>query len=142
MEEVGYKNNSVWQRSMELVIKIYSATSLLPIEEKYGLISQMRRAAVSIPSNIAEGYRRGHRKEYIQFLNIAFGSAAELETQIEISKRIYNINFTEASDLLEQVLKLLNVIIRRLSAKILPTPYPLLPNNVPHHPGHPCQRKR
>ena len=116
MEEIGYKNNSAWQRSMELVIKIYSATSLLPIEEKYGLVSQMRRAAISIPSNIAEGYRRGHRKEYVQFLNIAFGSAAELETQIEISKRLYKINFAEASDLLEQVLKLLNVITRRLSA--------------------------
>ena len=118
MHENGHRGVSAWKLSMNLVIKIYEATSQLPSDEKYGLISQMRRAAVSIPSNIAEGYRRGHKKEYLQFLNIAFGSCAELETQIEICRSLpmyRHIDMSDASDPLEQTLKLLNVMIRRIS---------------------------
>ena len=78
----------VWKRSLHFVTKIYKITAKYPNEEKFGLVSQMRRAAVSIPSNIAEGAARNSKKEFINFLHIAQGSAAELETQILISRNL------------------------------------------------------
>ena len=78
----------MWKRSMELVLAVYVLTENFPRTEIYGLTSQMRRCAVSIPSNIAEGRSRGTRRDYLQFLRISLGSAAELETQIEISKQL------------------------------------------------------
>ncbi|MBU1179943.1 four helix bundle protein [Patescibacteria group bacterium] len=114
----SYKQLKVWQRSIELVKEIYIITKEFPREELYGLVSQMRRAAVSIPSNIAEGYKRQGLGEYIRFLNIADASAAELETQIIISKDLYkNIDFIKTASLLEEVQKMLVVIIRKLNAK-------------------------
>jgi len=77
-----YKELKVWQRSFELTKEIYLITKRFPEDEKYGLISQIRRAAVSVPSNIAEGANRGSTKEFIRFLYIAIGSSAELETQL------------------------------------------------------------
>ncbi|MGW8184736.1 MAG: four helix bundle protein [Candidatus Moraniibacteriota bacterium] len=88
----SYKNLIVWQKSMELVTEIYTLTVKFPKEEIYGIISQMKRCAISIPSNIAEGRRRNGKKEFKRFLNIAYDSGAELETQIEISKRLKFIN--------------------------------------------------
>ena len=85
----SFKQLKVWQKSIELVKEIYQVTNQLPKPELYGLSSQMRRAAVSIASNIAEGYKRKNRGEYLQFLNIANASTAELETQIIIVKEIY-----------------------------------------------------
>jgi four helix bundle protein len=114
----SYKQLEVWKRSIELVKEIYKVTEDFPKSEMYGLVSQMRRAAVSIPSNIAEGYKRKNLGEYIQFLSIADASAAELETQIIISKDLYsNINFSKTESLLEEVQKMLVVIIRKLNAK-------------------------
>ena len=84
----SYKDLTVWQKAMDLVLMVYRITKLFPKEELFVLVSQMRRAAISIPSNIAEGYTRRTRKEYIQFVQTAFGSAAELETQLEISWRL------------------------------------------------------
>jgi len=81
-----YKDLRIWQSGIDLVKKIYSATKGFPEEEKFGLTSQMRRAAVSVPSNIAEGFKRQHKKEFKQFLNICLGSLAEVETQLIISK--------------------------------------------------------
>jgi len=78
----------IWQKGIELVKIAYKETSTFPQQETYGLISQIRRATVSIPSNIAEGFMRRHNKEYRQFLYIALGSLAELETQIIISKEL------------------------------------------------------
>lgn len=105
----------VWQKSLDLVREIYAATGNLPQAEIYGLVSQMRRAAVSIPSNIAEGYRRKNLKEYIQFLYISYGSSAELETQLLISKDIYpRIDFSKSESVLNEVQKMLNVVIRKL----------------------------
>jgi four helix bundle protein len=101
----------VWRKSMDLVVLIYKLTKNFPKEELYGLVSQMRRSAVSIPSNISEGRRRGSRNEFQRFLRIAFGSASELETQLEISRRLNYINNEEAGEtqgLLEEVLKILN----------------------------------
>jgi four helix bundle protein len=77
---MDHKDLDVWKRSMDLVVKVYQITKLFPDTEKYGLTSQMRRAAVSIPSNIAEGAARKGDKEFIQFLYISIGSLSELET--------------------------------------------------------------
>jgi four helix bundle protein len=102
---------------MELVEAVYELTDTLPKEEKYGLISQMRRSAVSIPSNIAEGRYRSSRKDYANFLRTAFGSGAELETQLEICKRIEIGNKkkrNEVGELLTETMKMLNVIIQKV----------------------------
>src|SRR3989338_4745813 len=83
-----YKDLTVWQKSVDLSVIIYKITENFPRSELYGLTSQIRRCSVSIPSNIAEGQKRGHKSEYIQFLRIALGSGAELETQLLIAQRI------------------------------------------------------
>jgi len=83
-----YKDLVVWQKAIELVIEIYRATSQFPREEMYGLTSQLRRAAVSIPSNIAEGQGRATKGEFIQFLGHARGSLCEVNTQILIARRL------------------------------------------------------
>ncbi|QQS43844.1 four helix bundle protein [Candidatus Roizmanbacteria bacterium] len=113
----SYKDLIVWKKSINLVTEIYTVTAALPTEEKFGLVSQMRRSAVSIPSNIAEGRRRNSQKEYKQFLAIAYGSGAELETQIEIVKRLpfgSTIEFRNTDFLLLEVMKMLNVMVSRL----------------------------
>jgi len=113
-----FKDLIVWQKAIELTIAIYSLTESFPKEEIYGLTSQMRRSAVSIPSNIAEGKLRGSKKECRQFFLIAFGSGGELETQIEISKRLEKtskLDYTKADELLEEVMKILNRMITNLS---------------------------
>jgi four helix bundle protein len=105
-----YRDLIVWQKSIELVTEIYRVTKMFPSEEKFGISNQMRKCAVSIPSNIAEGYARRNRKENAQFINIAFGSATELETQIIISKKLNFVNETEwqrSESLLREVLSML-----------------------------------
>ena len=114
----SHKDLIVWQKSMRLVICIYEITEKFPKEEIFGLTSQMRRAAVSIPSNTAEGRSRGSRKDFCNFLRIANGSAAELETQIEIAEqliKIKHLNFSEIKELLTEVRKMLNVMISKMS---------------------------
>ena len=91
-----HKKLLVWQRSLALVKQIYEETSGFPAEEKFGLVTQMRRAAISIPSNIAEGSARNTSKEFMNFLHIAQGSVAELETQILISQ---SLGFTTDDDM-------------------------------------------
>lgn len=111
----SFKELIVWQRSIELVEEIYKLTSRLPGSETYGLVSQMRRAAVSISSNIAEGKKRGTRKDFLQFLRIADGSAAELETQLIVVKRLYSsLDTLKIGMTLEEVQKMLITIIKRL----------------------------
>ncbi|HAT03862.1 MAG TPA: four helix bundle protein [Candidatus Magasanikbacteria bacterium] len=105
-----YKDLIVWQKSIDFVLEVYKITSIFPPEEKFGLISQMRRCSVSIPSNIAEGYARKNKKENAQFVNISFGSATELETQILISKKLDFIPVSKYSlvdRLLDEVLRML-----------------------------------
>ena len=87
-----HKDMEVWKKSMELVAQVYSITKAYPKEELFSLTSQMRRAAISIPSNIAEGCARASDKESIRFLDIALGSLAELDTQILISKELGYLN--------------------------------------------------
>lgn len=103
---------------MELVTAVYELTEDFPKEEMYGLTSQMRRSAISIPSNIAEGRVRGTVKEYLQFLRISYGSGAELETQIEIGKRLRNtkhLDYQKVDAFLLEVMKMLNSIINKLN---------------------------
>ena len=86
----------LWKESVEFVSLVYEITSKFPKEERFGLVNQIRRAAVSIPSNIAEGAGRSHKNEFIQFLNISSGSISELETQLIIS---YNLKFLDKEQL-------------------------------------------
>lgn len=114
----SYKDLIVWQKSIDLVVLVYKLTSALPKEELYGLSSQMKRSAISISSNIAEGRHRGSRKDFRQFLIISYGSSAELETQILIAKKlslIKNNDTQELDSLLQEVMKMLNVMISKLS---------------------------
>lgn len=114
----SYKDLIVWQKSMLLVKHIYELTENFPRSEIYGLISQLRRAAVSMPSNIAEGKMRGTRKDYRHFLLNALGSAAELETQLEISKQLpfgRNLNFLNVDNLLIENIKMLKSLIQKLN---------------------------
>ncbi len=113
----SHKDLIVWQKSIQLVTKVYELTKTFPKEELFGLTSQMRRAAVSIPSNIAEGRNRGSRKDFRQFLLVAFASANELETQILISVNLNYVNPALSSpinDLLSEVCRMLSAMIHKL----------------------------
>ena len=88
----NHKNLKIWQRSIDIVEMIYRETVDLPIEERYGLTSQIRRASISIPSNIAEGSSRQSKKEFKYFLSIALGSCYEVNTQLELAKRLSMLN--------------------------------------------------
>ena len=98
----SYRDLRVWQAGMNLVEQVYKCTQSFPSHELYGLTNQMRRAAVSIPSNIAEGHTREHLKEYLHHLSIAQASLAELETQFEISARLKYLSIEEVSAISEQ----------------------------------------
>lgn len=114
----SYKDLIVWQKAMELARSIFKLTDEFPRSELYGLTSQMRRAAVSIPSNIAEGYGRKSKKEYSQFYSIAYGSGLELETQLMLSRDLgfcrKSVNWDKSESLLNEVLRMLNSMIRNL----------------------------
>jgi four helix bundle protein len=88
----SYKDLNVWKASMELVCEVYEVTRNFPDTERYGLTSQMRRCAISVPSNIAEGWSRNSARSFISYLNIASGSMSELLTQLEIARRINYIS--------------------------------------------------
>lgn len=99
----NFRNLKIWQKSIELTTEIYILTSKFPDKEKFGLISQINRCSVSIPSNIAEGSGRKSEKEFEHFLNIAISSSYELETQLTISK---NINILNENEYIEIILKI------------------------------------
>lgn len=110
----------VWQKAMDLTVLIYKITIKLPKEEIYSLTNQMRRSAVSIPSNIAEGQVRNSTKEYIQFLRIAQGSRAELETQILICQKIGYLSDVDIFDIInltEEIGKMISSMIVKLKNK-------------------------
>ncbi len=110
-----HKDLNVWKKSMNLAVLIYRITNQFPKEESFGLTSQMRRAAVSIPSNIAEGHGRNSDKELIRFLFISLGSAAELETQILLSNKLDFLkkdSFNQLNELNNEVIKMLVALIR------------------------------
>lgn len=129
----SYQELTVWQKAMQLVRDIYTLTEKFPKSEIFGLTAQMRRSAVSIPSNIAEGSKRGSRKDYRNFLMNAFGSGAELETQLEISRQL-NFGSEEkrqrAEKILNEVMRMLNRITSKLKEQ--PTTHTIQPEkNVP-----------
>src|SRR3989344_3598616 len=116
----SHKDLLVWQKSLDLVENVYLLTEKFPQRELYGLSAQMRRAAVSISSNIAEGRSRGTRKDFTHFLHMAFGSASELETQLLIAKRLSFGSQKEwrgSDSLLSEVSKMLRAMISKLEAK-------------------------
>lgn len=113
----SYRKLIVWQKAMDLVDAVYDLTERYPKEHRYGIAAHTEKTAVSIPSNIAEGRRRGTDAEFKRFLTIAYGSGAELETQIEIAKRRLwgkNLAFSKIDALLDEVMRMLNKLIAQL----------------------------
>jgi four helix bundle protein len=116
----GYRQLVVWQKGMELAKLIYGITRKFPGEERFGLVSQMRRAAVSIPSNVAEGQARHTTKEFVQFISHAEGSLAELDTQLRLG---IDLGYCPSGDaigisaLMEEMRKMLNALRRNLTAR-------------------------
>ena len=113
----SYRDLMVWQKGMMLVKRIYQITRMFPADEKFGLVSQMRRAAVSIPSNIAEGQARHTTGEFVQFVSHAEGSVAELDTQLTLAIELGFCTATEVGDVFDLVMelqKMLNALRRKL----------------------------
>jgi len=113
----SYRDLIVWQKSMNLVTIIYKLIAKFPDDEKFGITSQIKRSAVSIPSNIAEGYGRNYRKDYSRFLQIARGSLYESQTQLEIAVNLCFINTDDLKEIKElslEVEKMLNSLIKKL----------------------------
>jgi len=98
-----FRDLQIWEKGINLVKNIYSSTNNFPTSETYGLVSQMRRSAVSIPSNIAEGFKRYHNNEFRQFLYISLGSCAELETQLVIANELNYINYETRENIIEDI---------------------------------------
>jgi four helix bundle protein len=134
MDIKSYRELEVWQKAMDLALECYKITKTFPKSETYGLSSQVQRAAVSIPANIAEGRGRWHTKEFIQHLSIANGSLAELETYILFAERLDYLK----KDLLDQMMhktaevgRMINGLQRSLKQRLTPDPRPLTPDPRP-----------
>lgn len=114
---VSYQDLKIWQKAKAFAIRIYKVTGQFPKEEQYGLTSQLRRASVSIASNIAEGFRRRSPKEKIQFLRIAYGSGAEIETQLIIAFELEYLSkedYGKLSNEIAEIMKMTNVVLNKL----------------------------
>jgi four helix bundle protein len=117
----SYRDLLVWQDSMELVVQIYRTTSKFPREERYSLVDQLRRAAISVPSNIAEGHGRSRTGDYLRYLSVAVGSLHELETQIQIATRLQYMSDDRATELLDActaIGRMLGALIRALRHRL------------------------
>ncbi|MFZ5644018.1 MAG: four helix bundle protein [Bacillota bacterium] len=113
----NYKELEVWQKAINLVIELYKITESFPNEERYGLVSQIQRAGVSVPANIAEGWGRGSTKEYIQYLRISRGSLAELETHLIIAQKLNYISEENTYKFEKEIIsigKMLNNLMKSL----------------------------
>jgi len=119
----NYRDLLVWQKGVAFVKDVYLATKRFPSDERFGLTNQMRRAAVSIPSNIAEGHARQHRKEFRQFLHITLGSLAELDTQLIVARDLEYISDEEVAGLGDKLTELRKMTCG-LIAKLPVTPDP------------------
>lgn len=113
----SFRELVVWQKSFDLVVEVYKLATLLPASEKFGLVSQVQRCAVSIPSNIAEGQQRNNRKEYRQFIGIARGSAGELETQLLLISMLYEIDTTKELAFIHEIQKMLMSLYKKLEPR-------------------------
>lgn len=117
----SYKDLNVWKASMELVCEVYEVTRNFPDTERYALTSQMRRCAISVPSNIAEGWSRNSARSFISYLNIASGSMSELLTQLEIANRIHYISqekMTECEVKGIQISKMIYMLIKKIESRL------------------------
>lgn len=114
---MNHKDLDAWKKSVDLVIKIYDITKQFPKEEMFGIVNQMRRSAVSVPSNIAEGCARYSDKDTLRFIDIAFGSIAELETQLIIAEQLGYCESNELLDDIDKIEKLLSGLRRHLKNK-------------------------
>lgn len=114
MKQQNYKELIIWQKSMKLTKDVYSLCESLSKHEKYGLTSQLQRAAVSIPSNIAEGLQRASDKEFLRFLSIAKGSSAELETQLILVKDIYGIDTGALQVEIDEIQRMIQALKNKL----------------------------
>ena len=117
----SYRDLIVWKKSMDLVIEVYRCTEQFPKSEAYGLVSQLRRAAVSVPSNIAEGHSRASTGEFRQFIGHALGSLVEIETQIEIAHRLGYVDCNTAAEILrrsDEIGKMLAGLTKSLANKL------------------------
>src|SRR5437899_414738 len=117
----GYRDLIVWQDSMDLVVTVYRITATFPKEERYSLVNQLRRAAVSVPSNITEGHGRSRTGDYLRHLSVAVGSLSEVETQVQISRRLEYIAEDDQSRLLDScnaIAKMLGGLIRSLRKRL------------------------
>ncbi len=117
-----YKDLIVWQKAIQLVTDVYALTKTFPADERFGIISQINRAVISVPSNIAEGWSRELSKNYLQFLRVSRGSLMEVETMILISKNLNYINekdFIEINKKTEEVGKILQGLIKSVQQKII-----------------------
>ena len=126
-----YRDPRVWQRSMDLVIAIYRLSASFPREERFGLTSQVRRAASSIPANIAEGYGRGSKPAYANFVRIARGSSMEVETHLLIAVRLGFADsdaVTSLIDEVEQIGRMLTRLIIKLTPQTVPSPQSPVPS--------------
>lgn len=120
MKSCNYKDLLVWQKSMDLVVEVYDLVAKLPSNEKYELSNQMRRVAVSIPSNIAEGQGRNSSQEFCHFLGIARGSACELETQLLLSNKINLLSecdIQKAESLLDEIERMITAMIKKIQSE-------------------------
>jgi four helix bundle protein len=115
----SFQGLTVWKKSIELVVRIYEVSEVLPEREKYGIVSQMRRAAVSIPSNIAEGHGRRSDGDFARFLRISLGSCRELQTLLIVSEKLKFLEFdSSTTDACEEIAKMLSSLIQKL--KVIP----------------------
>ncbi|MDR2221550.1 MAG: four helix bundle protein [Flavobacteriaceae bacterium] len=117
----AHKKLDAWIKSMDLAVELYDITESFPKKEQYSLVSQLRRASVSIPSNIAEGAARNSNKEYVQFLYIALGSCSEIDTQVHLCQRIGFISMDKANSLIlkiDEVYRILNGLIKYRKSKL------------------------
>ncbi len=126
MEVKSYKDLVLWQKAMDMTEAVYRVSGELPGDERFGLISQIRRAAVSVPANIAEGHQRASTKDFLRFLSIASGSLAEVETLVELAFRLHSIQTTSVADVAgraDEVGRMLRSLQKRLDEK-LSSPHP------------------
>jgi four helix bundle protein len=120
----SYKDLLVWQKGMDLLVEVYATTKAYPLEERYGLAAHTRRTAVSIPSNIAEGYARHSRAEYVRYIEIAYASLAELETQLIAARRLKFLSTDKGRvfALLAEEERMLSSLRHRLRSRSSKTP--------------------
>jgi four helix bundle protein len=136
-DKSNYRKLDVWHKAFNLVITTFKISKQFPKSEQFGLTSQIHRSALSVPSNIAEGYMRNHKAEYARFISIALGSLAELQTQLLLSKELFQVGvdlvdfaLAESEHLMAMLIKLLKAITKSREAERSPLPITHSPNKV------------